>query len=107
VLASENDTIQYLRVIKEGKKYYVLLRLTWRTEELYLATTRAKGEARKFHSFDRLIQYIETRFPSVDTVNLVLKVASESTKAVERRSALSPSFLPSGNEVAGRGKPQP
>ena len=73
VLAAKNGALKSLRIIKEGEDFYVLLQLTWRKEELFLATTRKQDEPRSFRHIGRLIEYIETHYPGIETLVLVLK----------------------------------
>lgn len=78
VLAAKNNTITDLRIIKDDEGFYVLLRITWRTEEVFLSTTRSTKEPRHFKHLGRLVEYIEAHFPSVVHVSLVLKSPNNS-----------------------------
>ena len=72
VLASKSGTLKSLRIIKDGASFYVLIQLTWRKEELFLATTRTKKEQRRFRDIGRLVEYIESNYPGIKTMTLIL-----------------------------------
>jgi hypothetical protein len=73
IISAKNGALKALRIVKEGKNLYILLTLTWRKEELYLSTTRNQKEPRRFRNLDRLIEYIETHYPGLDTMSLILR----------------------------------
>lgn len=73
VLAAKSGTLKSLRIIKDETDFYVLIQLTWRKEELFLATTRTKKEPRRFRHIGRLVEYIEEHYPCLETLVLVLK----------------------------------
>jgi hypothetical protein len=72
VIAAKSETLKSLRIIKDNGDFYVLVRLSWRKEELFLATTRTRKEPRKFRHLGRLIEYIENNYPCVKNITLLL-----------------------------------
>jgi len=72
VLAAKSGTLKSLRIVKDGASFYVLISLTWRKEELFLATTRTKKEPRRFRDIGRLVEYIESNYPGIKTMTLIL-----------------------------------
>lgn len=76
-LLAQNDAIKSLRIIKEGTDFYVLMRLTASKDEFFLATQRTQKEPRRFRHIGRLLEYIESHFPSINDLVLVLKAQSD------------------------------
>lgn len=72
-IAGKNRAVKSLRLVKEGDDYYILLYLSWRKEELFLATMRSQKEPRRFKHIGRLIEYIETHFPAIESLTLELQ----------------------------------
>jgi hypothetical protein len=73
ILAAKNGTLKSLRIEKNGEKFHVCLCLTWRKEELFLSTTRNRKRPRQFHHLGRLVEYIESSFPGIEAILLLLK----------------------------------
>ena len=73
VLAAKSGTLKSLRIVKDEKDFYVLIQLTWRKEELFLATTRTKKEPRRFRHIDRTVESLEEHSPRLENLGLVLK----------------------------------
>jgi hypothetical protein len=48
------------------------MQLTWRKEDLFLATTRTKRAPRRFRDIGRLIEYIERNYPGIKAMTLTL-----------------------------------
>lgn len=72
VLAAQNRALKSLRIVKNGEAYHLLLQLSWRKDELYLATTRSLKDPRKFKNLDRLIEYIEEHYPGIHNLGITL-----------------------------------
>lgn len=73
VIAAKNHAIKSLRIVKDGADFYVSMHLNWRKDEVFLSTTRSQKEPRRFKHMGRLIEYIESHYPDVKTLELVLQ----------------------------------
>jgi hypothetical protein len=73
ILAAKSGTLKSVRILKDGQDFYVFIRLTWRKEELFLATTRTNKEPRRFRHIGRLVEYIEANYPGIKAITLVLQ----------------------------------
>ena len=85
VLAARSGTLKSLSIVKDEGVFYVLIQLTWRKQELFLATTRSKKEPRRFRDLGRLVEYITSNYPGVKRIALILHSArSESLPKTPR-----------------------
>lgn len=73
MIAAKNHAIKSLRIVKDGADFYVSMHLNWRKDEVFLSTTRSQKEPRRFKHMGRLIEYIESHYPDVKTLELVLQ----------------------------------
>ena len=71
--ASRNSAVAAVRIVKTGPDtFHVMLRLTWRKQEVFMCTTRTRTEPRAFKHLGRLVEYLEEHFPAISEIAMTL-----------------------------------
>lgn len=72
VLAGKNNAIESLRIQQlDNGKYSVLVKLTWRTDEV--VQTTQKNRVRTWADLDRLLDHIKSNYSITSQVHITLK----------------------------------
>lgn len=72
-LAARKNAVREFHIDQTGPgTWCVRVRLNWREEDLHLVTRRDRTQPRCFKNFNRLLQFIEKRYPKVLDIHLHL-----------------------------------
>lgn len=71
--ASRNAAVAAIRIVKtDPDTFHVMLKLTWRKQEVFICTTRTRTEPRTFRHLGRLVEYLEEHFPAISEITMTL-----------------------------------
>lgn len=80
IVNSANNTITRIRVVQLSKdEFILLLKLSWRADEVYLSTLRSRKQPRIFKHAGRLLEYICSNYSSIKEVTICLDLETVSS----------------------------
>ena len=71
--AAANGAVRWMKLIRTAGGFYVQMALTWRHGKLHLVTQRDPSRPRVFKDMSRLFAYVESKFPTMRRLVIVLK----------------------------------
>jgi hypothetical protein len=63
--ATELNTVEEISFVDSPEGWYVIVKLSWRDEDLHLTTLRDKGKPKYYTDMERLFRSFQKEYPSI------------------------------------------
>lgn len=84
-LYAKKGVIKDIHIQEVAEGFIVLIHLTWRTEDLYLATRRDRDQPKCFKSIQPLLELLRAYVPGITSVTFDLRPAESPIPPAPRR----------------------
>lgn len=105
-LYARKHVIQDIHLLEEAEGFIVRVHLTWRPDDLYLATRRDRTQPKLFKSIRPLLDLLRTHAPGITSVIIDLLPAESPAPPALRRRERPTAESPTPSAPRGRGRPR-